>query len=251
MPRQDARPNLPADDVDAAADKLHAAGKPVTIDTLREALGGGSPAAIGRALLAWRAGRAQPAEAPPAQLPAALVADLAKWAQQFAQEAGAGTRAALDQAGRDMDELLAASARLEAERDGLQAEVDGATAARAQAEAVAAGHAEEIERLNAELRNARQVAMDALVSKAKDQLAIDGKDAQLADLRGQLERNVAASAAQSDARLAAEMELVGAATARDGFAAEVKEMRAQLAASLAERTALRAELETLRARLPK
>ena len=49
MPRQDARPNPPADDVAAAADQLHAAGKPVTIDTLRDALGGGSPAAIGRA----------------------------------------------------------------------------------------------------------------------------------------------------------------------------------------------------------
>jgi len=67
-----------------------------------------------------------------------------------------------------------------------------------------------------------------LVGKAKDQLAIEGKDSQLADLRLQLERNVAASAAQSDARLAAEMELIGAATARDNFAAEIKELHAQL-----------------------
>ncbi|XYJ09673.1 hypothetical protein ACSUZJ_20160 [Telluria sp. B2] len=44
-----------------------------------------------------------------------------------------------------------------------------------------------IERLNAELRNARQVAMDALVGKAKDRLASDGKDAQLADLRAEVE----------------------------------------------------------------
>jgi hypothetical protein len=58
-------------------------------------------------------------------------------------------------------------------------------------------------------------AMDALVGKAKDQLAIEGKDDQLANLRLQIERNVAALAAESDARLAAEMELIGAVTARN------------------------------------
>jgi chromosome segregation ATPase len=90
--------------------------------------------------------------------------------------------------------------------------------------------------------------MDALVHKAKDQLAIDGKDAQLAELRTQLERNVAASAAESDARLAAEMELVGVTTERDSMAGELKDLRAQLDASRTERSKLRAELETLRAR---
>ena len=190
-----------------------------------------------------------------AELPPSLVAELGKWAAQYAEQANAGTREALAQTGRDLEDLREASARLEAEHKQesarLGAEVDSVEAARAQAEAFAAERQEEIERLNAELRNARQVAMDALVGKAKDQLAIDGKDAQLADLRGQLERNLAASAAQSDARLAAEMELVGAAVARDSLANDVKEMRAQLAASLSERTALRAELETLRARLAK
>ena len=51
----------------------------------------------------------------------------------------------------------------------------------------------------------------------------------VADLRAQIERNVAASAALSDARLHAEMELIGAVTARDTFAAEIKELRAKLA----------------------
>ena len=195
--------------------------------------------------------RQDPAPDAVGQLPPSLVAELGKWAAQYAEQANAGTREALAQAGRDMEDLRDASAQVEAERDELLAEVDSVTAARAQAEAVAAERNEEIERLNAELRNARQIAMDALVGKAKDQLAIEGKDAQLADLRSQLERNVTASAAQSDARLAAEMELVGAAVARDSLAGELKDMRAQLAASLSERTALRAELETLRAKLAK
>lgn len=131
-----------------------------------------------------------------------------------------------------MQEALLETERLEGAHDAAQA--------------VADERSEEIERLTAELKNARQIAMDALVGKAKDQLAIEGKDAQLLDLRGQLERNVAASSAQSDARLAAEMELIGATTARDSLALEVKDLQAQLAAAKSDRGALRMELDKLR-----
>jgi hypothetical protein len=171
-------------------------------------------------------------EAPRAQLPAALAADLNKWAEEYAHEAGAGTREALARTERDLQEALL--------------EGDSAAAARDAAQAAADERGEEIERLTAELKNARQIAMDALVGKAKDQLAIEGKDAQLLDLRGQLERNVAASSAQSDARLAAEMELIGATTARDSLALEVKDLQAQLAAAKSDRGALRMELDKLR-----
>jgi len=184
-------------------------------------------------------GTAANVEAPRAQLPAALAADLTKWAEEYAHEAGAGTREALARTERGLQEAL-----LEAER--LLADVDSAAAARDAAQAMADERSEEIERLTAELKNARQIAMDALVGKAKDQLAIEGKDAQLLDLRGQLERNVAASSAQSDARLAAEMELIGATTARDSLALEVKELQTQLAAAKSDRGALRMELDKLR-----
>jgi hypothetical protein len=107
---------------------------------------------------------------------------------------------------------------------------------------------EEIQRLTAELRNARQIATDALVGKAKDQLAIDGKDAQLVDLRQQLERNVTATAAESDARLQAQMDLIGATTERDNLMGELKDLQAKLDTSRTERSALRAELEALRSR---
>lgn len=160
---------------------------------------------------------------PAIELPEAVVAALGKWAQEFAVTAGAGDRAALAQTS---DEL-----------DAVRAELAAVTAARDQALALAAERAEDIEQLNAELRNARHIATDALVGKAKDQLAIEGKDSQLADLRAQIERNVAASSALSDARLAAEMELVGAVTARDNYAAEIKDLRARLAGRQAERAA--------------
>lgn len=207
MPRQE----VTLDEVTAAATDLRNEGKEVSLDTVREALGTGSANTIHRHLAAWRG------------------------------------REALAQAERDMDDLIKAGEELEGERDELQAQLASVTIARDQALALSAEQTEDIERLRAELRDARQVATDALVGKAKDQLAIDGKDAQLADLRQQMERNVASSAALSDARLKAEMELIGAVTARDNFEADAKELRSKLDKSNAERIALRAELEALRA----
>jgi len=218
------------EDVAAAAGKLQDGGTPVTIDTVRDALGGGSVSAISRHLADWRAANDKPSEPPRAELPPNLVAELARWAQQFAEEAGTGTREALARHEEELESLREAGDALEAERDELQALRDELTAARDEALATVAERDEEIERLNAELRNAKQVAMDALVGKAKDQLAIEGKDAQLAELRGQIEKSVTQTAALSDARLAAEMELVGAKTARDSLEAENKDLRVQIAA---------------------
>jgi chromosome segregation ATPase len=218
------------EDVAAAASKLQDGGTPVTIDSVRDALGGGSAAAISRHLAQWRAENEKPPEPPRAELPQNLVTELARWAQQFAEEAGTGTRAALARHEEELEALREAGDALEAERDAVQAQLDETSAARDEALANLADRDEEIERLNAELRNAKQVAMDALVGKAKDQLAIEGKDAQLADLRGQLEKGVAQNATLSDARLAAEMELVGARTARDSLESENADLRKQIAA---------------------
>ncbi|QJD91164.1 hypothetical protein HH213_14370 [Duganella dendranthematis] len=150
------------------------------------------------------------------EIPEAIVSALGDWVQQAAEAAVAGPRETL--------------ARTEEALQTARTELADTAAARDQAKALADERDEEIQQLMAELRNARSIATDALVGKAKDQLAIEGKDAQLADLRAQIERNVAAAAALSDARLTAEMELVGAVTARDNYAAEIKELRAKLAA---------------------
>jgi len=219
------------DEVAASAAGLQAQGQNVTVDAVRTALGGASASAVGRHLAAWRAEHAQPLEAAPAELPPALLAGLADWARQYADNSAAPSRAALAQADSDMQALVEAGEELEAERDGLQVQLATATGERDDALATIAERGETIDRLNAELNNARQVAMDALVGKAKDQLAIEGKDSQIADLRAQLERSVATQGTLSDARLAAEMELVGATTARDSLAAELKGLRAQVEAA--------------------
>ncbi len=144
---------------------------------------------------------------PPFEIPESVTLALGSWVQQAAHDAGSPLRAEIEDL---RAQLAAARAQLEENED-------------------------QITRLNGEVRNFRSIAADALVGKAKDQLAIEGKDAQIADLRGQLERSMAASAAVSDAKLAAEMELVGAVTARDNFAAEAAELRTQLEACRAAR----------------
>lgn len=241
------RDEVTYDEVATAATSLQDDGTPVTIDAVRGALGTGSPNAIHKHLLVWRASHARPPAAPGTDIPEPLAAALGNWVRQVAEEARAGLGEALAQAESDMDALLKSGEQLEDERDELRAQVASASTARDQANALANERGEEVERLTVELRNARLVATDALVGKAKDQLAIEGKNNQLTELRAQLERNVAASAAESDARLAAEMELVGAVTARDTVAAEVADLRTRLDAASAERSTLRAELEALRA----
>lgn len=209
------------DEVAAAAHGLANEGKPVTVGSLREVLGTASaPAAIHAHLTAWRAGQAKPADdARGAELPAAIMTALGDWARQLAEDAAAPHRDGQAQSEGDLASLLQLNEQTEAERD--------------QALARLAERDASIERLTVELRHARAIASDALVGKAKDQLAIEGKDGQLVELRRQLERHLASSAAESDARLAAEMELVGATTARDNFAAELTALRAQLDAGRA------------------
>jgi chromosome segregation ATPase len=236
---QDQTPTF--DEVAAAASTLHNEGQPVTVEAVREAIGSGSSNAIHKHLAAWRAANAPAPEVPKAEIPEPLAAALADWAQQFAEQSGAGNRDKLAQAESDLEALARSGELLEAERDDLLTQLSTANA-------LAAERAEQINRLTVELRDAREVATNALVGKAKDQLAIDGKDRQLADLRSQLERSVASAAIDSDARLAAEMDLVGAVTARDNYASELKALRSQLEVLNADRTALRAEVDGLRTR---
>lgn len=228
-------PELTFDEVAATAERLLNDGVPVTVGALRDALGAPSVSSVHKHLAAWRASQVEPAEAIRAEIPESITAALVSWAQQLAEGARTGLRDGLAQADGDLGSALQLNEQLETDRDDLRAQLAKITQDRDQALATLAECDADIARLTVELQHARDVACEALVGKSKDQLAIEGKDAQLAQLRQQLERNVAASSAESDARLAAEMELVGAVTARDNLAAEIKELRAQLDAFRAGR----------------
>jgi len=223
------------DEVAAAAERLVQDGLPVTVGALRDALGMASLSSVHQHLVAWRASREKPAGAPEVDIPEPIAAALVGWARQLAEEARTGLRDGLAQAGGDLASMLQLNEQLEGDHDELNAQLAKVTEDRDRALATLVESDAHIKRLTVQLQHARDTASDALVGKAKDQLAIEGKDAQIAQLRLQLERNVAASSAESDARLAAEMELVGAVTARDNLAAEVKELRTQLDACLAGR----------------
>lgn len=203
------------DEVATAAEALQQGGQPVTVGSLRAALGDVSAASIHKHLSAWRAGQAEPA--PAVALPESIAAALGSWARGLVEDTATRLQEEHARTLGDLESLLQLNESVEAERDQARARVADLDAS--------------IERLTIELRHARDIASEALVGKAKDQLAIEGKDLQLAELRRQLERQVTASAADSDARLAADMELVGAVTARDNLAAEVASLRAQLDAS--------------------
>jgi chromosome segregation ATPase len=129
----------------------------------------------------------------------------------------------LTQSDADLSSLLQSNDHLAAAHDESQKELARITGERDETQAALKQRDADVQRLTVQLQHARDVASEALVGKAKDQLAIEGKDAQLAELRSR-------SSADSDARLAAEMELVGAVTARDNLAAEVKDLRAQVEA---------------------
>jgi hypothetical protein len=212
------------DAVASAAQTLLTEGKSVSVGSLRDVLGAVAPASIFQHLTAWRASQAQPVDPQAWDVPGTVHDALNAWAQRLNTEATARHRDNLSQMQGDLNDLLA----LHAQADSVCAQL---TAERDQALARVTERDARIERMTVELRHAREIASEALVGKAKDQLAIDGKDTQVAELRSEIERHLAAVAAASDARLAAQMELVGAVTARDNYAAELAELRAQLEAS--------------------
>ncbi|WP_174874029.1 DNA-binding protein [Vogesella oryzae] len=223
------------DDVATVAELLAGDHQPVTLASVCEAIGDAPLTQVQQHLAAWRASRAQAVASPAVTLPAPLADALTAWAQQLVSTASSSLQDTITETNADLAMLCQHSDQLEHARDRLQQQLTTVTAARDQALATLAECDTQIERLTLELQHARDLASNALVGKAKDQLAIDGKDTQLAELRRQLERSIATSSAESDARLAAEMELVGAATARDNLALEVRELRAQLEICLAER----------------
>lgn len=224
---------LTYDDVAAAAQALDGQGLPVTLGALGSALGHAALAAIQPHLTTWREQHHAPVSRPVVGLPAPLAEALAAWVEEQAHAAGSGLRETLARADQDLASLIQAHERSEQARQAASMQAADLLAEVEQLRAQLADRNAHIEQLTVELRHARDIASDALVGKAKDKLAIEGKDAQIADLRQQLERSVAVTATAADARLAAEMELVGAVTARDNLAAEVATLRQQLDANRA------------------
>lgn len=214
--------------VAAAAQTLRDEGKPLSVGGLRAQLGPVSTLALHPHLSRWRAAQRPPEAVADTGLPPALAAALEGWVQERVEAVAQRLRADLGEAEADLVSLLDLQEEGDAERLSQAERLAAQAEERERNQVLLAEREAAIERLTMELRHARDIASEALVGKAKDQLAIQGKDAQIAELRRQLESQLAGAASESDARLVAEMELVGATTARDNLAAEVAGLRAQL-----------------------
>jgi len=199
-----------------------------------EALAPASASAIQRHLVAWRIAQEKSIQVPKIDIHGPVVDAIETWVQHLLEAERSGHASRLLQIEADLAPILESSERIEAANQGLTTELADTSAELDRLRQILAERESSIERLTVELRHVRDIASDAVVSKAKDQLAIEGKDMQIAELRQQVERQTAAISAASDARLAAEMELVGASTARDTFAAEIQALRAELDARRAE-----------------
>lgn len=214
--------------VAAAAQTLQDGGTPPSVGGLRAQLGPVSTQVLHQHLSRWRAAQRPPEVVADGGLPPALANALEVWVQERVESVARRLRADAGEAEADLASLLALQEEGDAERLSQAERLAAQAEERERGQAQLAEREAAVERLTMELRHARDIASEALVGKAKDQLAIQGKDAQIAELRRQLESQLAGAANESDARLAAEMELVGATTARDNLAAEVASLRAQL-----------------------
>ena len=108
-----ARPGITLEQVAAAAESILAAGARPTIDSIRAALGTGSPNTVLRHLNTWRAAR--PAvQVAAVELPASLLAGISNEIARAAAAARSESQSDLAEARGERDELAQAGEALEA-----------------------------------------------------------------------------------------------------------------------------------------
>lgn len=144
--------------VEAAANALEAEGTgSATLKAVRAHLGTGSPNTVHRFMKMWAENRPK-AAAPLVAIPDDVSRMLSTWVLQ----ASTGARDEAEQramhAELDADELARAGEQLEVERDDLQAQIASLTTQRDKEQATAKAHADEINRLLAEVDRERGLA---------------------------------------------------------------------------------------------
>jgi vacuolar-type H+-ATPase subunit I/STV1 len=144
------KPIATSESVQAAADQLHAEGREITIDTIRERIGGGSETTVLRHLQRWRETPRNPIAAPP--LPSSVNTAFDGFVARLWTEAWA-------HAARD----------IEAAKSRAAAEVDAALRQRTEVQALSERHEAELEKLRAEAgeRMARLAQLEAQASTAE------------------------------------------------------------------------------------
>lgn len=221
------RPGITYDQVAAAADALLAETGNATLKSVRDRLGTGGMGTVHKHLAVWNANR--PKEpAPMVELPSDLSRGFSAWVTQAATAARADSEERLVQSQAEAFELSRASEQLEAERDELQEQIAELTTERDKAQATAAAHAAEIERLAKEVERERDLAGKAQIDAAQAQLKVDAQMGQLADMKSTIEKLNASLEAELEGRIAAEKNAAVLESERDASRKETDEERTRI-----------------------
>lgn len=167
-----ARPGISYEQVAAAADALVATGQKVTIDSVRQKLGTGSPNTIHQHLKTWRAARPV---APVAALvlPQALTVAFASELEKAAAQARASMEEELVSAREEADALAVAGEQQEEEKAALAESVVSLTTERDKLAGQVEIQAKEIQQLQEELERQTKALQQAHVDMAKLQIKDD------------------------------------------------------------------------------
>lgn len=182
-----ARTGITYSQVSAVCDGMVARSETPTIDSVRCALGTGSPNTVHAHLKAWRA--AQPAKQVVVhELPVDLVASFGREIAKAAAGARAEIEGSLVQAQAEADELSASGVALEEQVSDLTEQLTGVGAERDAAVATATAHAGEIERLVADIARERELAGNAQTETAMARLKLESQAAKIIDQDREIER---------------------------------------------------------------
>jgi len=207
-----ARTGISREQVFAAADELVAEGKKVTLKTLREALGTGSPNTIHAHLQSWKLVRPQQ-NTPARGLPSALIDAINSELERMTTTIRTDLEAQLDEAQRTANQLAESGTALEDEIAELREFVANLTSERDRLDGKSTEQADELTKLRVQIERERQAAeaarMDTATEKLKAEnnvvlLTMQGKELERVQAQLSEEQNFLRKAEQANARLLSE-----------------------------------------------
>lgn len=243
--------SITQEQVNAAAERLRAAGSKPTARGVREALGGGSMATVLKLLQAWQGAQVRAAEAP-LVLPPGLQRALVDFMAQEVNDAKVELQADLSTAQQANSDLITENERQEATIDALAAAIDALQAEKAGLAGRLAQVESDLARSEDESVSERQAAEQARTELAKALLRLEAVpriEADVERLRGELdrERTAKVAAEQMAAVALAKLDAMTERATKAEVLAEKIEKQAQQAAQ--DAISARAQLQAQRAAL--
>jgi hypothetical protein len=229
-------------DVNAVAERLHAAGTRPTNRAVREALGGGSMGTVVKFLRVWQAGQVRQSDTL-VTLPPVLQRAMVDFVAHEVAAARAALEAELAIAEQTCSDLVAESERQTATLDARDNEIEGLRTECAELRGRLAQLTTDLETSQAALYEQRQAAEAARTELARLELRLEA----VPKLEAEIVRLQAAREEERAGRVAAEQSAAVAAARLDNVEAQVVDLKQRLARAEA---AVTHELPRERAKTP-